>query len=214
MITGKRCPRVTKWTFEVVKMQPPLQDFGYVKDPCVVQNAVDDFVRTLYFYPAYQTPESMKEVDKIYDTDPMNVKGVAEALRKSMIKQYREGRGIYHVCDKPLYLLLSVDGRSPLIADPTGRVTGRSLRITMLKATKDVEPFTCKFIAYKDGSTIRIFTLSQADLRKGAKFTSFQYDMLWNSQTKTWMVESHEAFQLDMYVALAKTLLAASPVKP
>ncbi|NJM41199.1 MAG: hypothetical protein HC853_10740 [Anaerolineae bacterium] len=180
----------------------------------MVQNAVDDFVRTLYFYPAYQTPESMKEVDKIYDTDPMNVKGVAEPLRKSMIKQYRDGKGVYHVCDKPLYLLLSVDARSPLAADPIGRVTGRRLRITLLKATKDVEPFECKFISYKGDSIIRTFTLTKADLQKGAKFVSFQYDLLWNPQTKTWMFESHDSFQLDTYLASAKALLAASPVKP
>ena len=92
MMTGKPCSRVLKWEIEIVKMPPPLRDYGVSKDPCVVQNAVDDLSRTLWFNPAFNTPESMAEVDKVYDRDPMNMLGVERTLRESMIALYRRQR--------------------------------------------------------------------------------------------------------------------------
>jgi len=210
MITGKPCPRVAVWQVEVVKMPAPLRDFGVVKDPCVVQNAVDDLVRTLMFAPAYQTPETMREVDAIYDTDSMNINGVTDLLRHSMIRQYRAGKGIYQRCNRPVYRLLNVDAKALLPANPAGRITGTIMQITMLKVAKGVGPFACEFVSYQDGSVLRTARVTAGDTR----FAALQYDLRWNSKTKTWMVESFDGFQMVGYFETARAWLMDSPVKP
>ena len=217
LITGKPCPRVTQWQVAVVKMPPPLRDFGVVQDPCVVQNAVDDLVRTLYFMPAYQTPETMREVDAVYDTDPMNVNGVTDLLRRSMIQPYRQGRGIYQRCNKPVYRLLNVDAKALLPANPAGLITGTTMQIVVLKVAKGqggvaqgVEPFECQFVSYKDGSVIRTARVTADD----TTFATLRYDLRWNARTRTWMVDSFDGFRMDDYGEAVSALLAMSPVRP
>lgn len=86
MITGKPCPRMKQWTFKVVR-PAGLQAYGVVDDPCVVQNAIDDYVRTRFALPAFNTPDSMKEIAPLYDTDPALLNGLSDALgmRKGLI---------------------------------------------------------------------------------------------------------------------------------
>ena len=118
---GKPCLRVTSWEFDVVKVPAPAHDYGVSKDPCVVQNAVDDLARTLYFYPALQTPETMRDVAAVYDRDLLNVNGVERTLRQSWIDAYRNGTAVYHRCDTPVYRVIVADARMPLIANNDGR---------------------------------------------------------------------------------------------
>jgi hypothetical protein len=193
MITGKPCPRVTKWEWDVVKMQAPLRDYGIVREPCVVQNAVDDLVRTLWFNPAFQNPETMKAVEKVYDTDPMNVDGVEKTLRQSLIDLYRKGEQNYNVCDKPVFRLLNVDAKAPLIADNDGRVSGQAIQIVILRATRDVQPFTCNFVSYKDGSVKGRYAVTAEDMRRpfGVKVSLF--NLLWNVAMKRWVVYTMDA---------------------
>jgi hypothetical protein len=215
MVAGMPCPRVTKWEFDVLKMQPPLRDYGVARNPCVVQNAVDDLVRTLWFNPAFQNPETMKAVAKVYDTDPMNVNGVEKTLRQSLIDLYRKGQQNYNVCDKPVFRLLYVDAKAPLIADNDGRVSGQAIQIVILRATRDVQPFECKFVSYKDGSVKGSFKVTAEDMRKpfGVKVSVF--NLLWNTTTKRWVVYAMDAQPaVEDYPATARVLWSESSIKP
>ncbi len=140
MITGKPCPRVTEWDFELVKSPAPFQDYGISKNPCVVQNAVDDLVRTLWFNPVFQNPQTMAEVEKVYDSDPMNVLGVERTLRDSLIRNFRTGRQNYNDCDKPVYRYLHVDANTALLADNDGSVSGKAIQIILLRTTENRQP--------------------------------------------------------------------------
>ena len=214
MITSKPCPRVTKWEFEVVKMKPPLRDYGISNDPCVVQNAVDDLVRTLWFNPAFNTPETMQAVAKVYDTDPMNVDGVEETLRRSMFELYRQGLQNYNRCDRPVYRLLHVDAQAPLIANNDGRVSGQTIQIMLLRVAKDVSPFACEFVSYGDGTVKGRFAVTTADMRKPYGVRVNVFNLLWNPARRIWQVYSMDALPvLADYAAIARALLAASLVK-
>ena len=188
MITGKPCPRVTKWDVDVVKLQAPLRSYGVSQDPCMVQNAVDDLARTLFFYPPMQTPETMRAVDKIYDSDPLNVKGVEKTLRASWIAAYRSGEGVYHRCDKPVMRLIVADARAPLIANNDGKVSGQAIQLIVLRATPDLSPFACAFVAYKDGTVKGGYAVTAEDMRQPFGVKVHVYNLLWNATTKHWQV--------------------------
>lgn len=209
LITGKPCPRVTEWDFDLVKLPAPFQNYGISKNPCVVQNAVDDLVRTLWFNPAFQNPDTMKVVDTIYDSDPMNVLGVEKTLRNSLIRFYREGKQNYNVCDKPVYRLLHVDANAPLIANNDGSVSGNAIQIMVLRTTPDLQLFSCQFVSYGDGSVKGKFELTEAMLRGAEPAQATVYKLLWNAQTRHWVVYFSDATPINNYPALIRQLLAS-----
>ena len=214
MIVGKACPRVTEWDFDLVKLPAPFQNYGISKSPCVVQNAVDDLVRTLWFNPAFQNPETMRAVDAVYDSDPMNVLGVEKTLRNSLIRFYHEGKQNYNICDKPVYRLLVVDAKAPLIANNDGRVSGRAIQIMMLRATRDEQPFTCQFVSYGDGSVNGKFELTEAMLRGKEQAQATVYKLLWNAQTRRWVVYFSDVIPIDNYPTLVQQLFGRLSTKP
>lgn len=214
MITGKPCPRVAEWDFELVKLPAPFQNYGISKNPCVVQNAVDDLVRILWFNPAFQNPETMRAVDAVYDSDPMNVLGVEKTLRNSLIRFYHEGKQNYNVCDKPVYRLLHVDANASLIADNDGSVSGNAIQITVLRATADMQPFSCQFVSYGDGSVKGKFELTEAMLRGKEQAQATVYKLLWSAQTRRWVVYFSDAIPIDNYSTLAQQLSGRLSTRP
>ncbi|MCL5998675.1 MAG: hypothetical protein M1546_21845 [Chloroflexi bacterium] len=215
MITGKPCPRVTKWTFKVIRPSG-LQAYGVVDDPCVVQNAIDDYVRTRFALPAFNTPESMKEIAPLYDTDPALLNGLSDALgmRKGLIQAYRDGIAVYNVCDKPTYFLLNVDARAPLLAENDGKtVTGKAIQITLLRVAKDIEPFSCKLVSYKDGTVQSTYMLTEEDMKTQGGIASVN-DLLWNVKTGHWELYRFESVPLKDYYTTAKALWDSSLFKP
>lgn len=215
MITGKPCPRVTKWTFKVIRPSG-LQAYGVVDDPCVVQNAVDDYVWTRFALPAFNTPESMKEIEPLYDIDPALLNGLSDALgiRKGLIQSYRDGTAVYNVCDKPTYFLLNVDAKAPLLAENDGKtVTGKTIQITLLRVAKDIEPFSCKLVSYKDGAAQTTYTLTEEDMKTKGGSVSVN-DLLWNPKTMHWELFNFKSVPFKDYYATAKALWDSSLFKP
>lgn len=206
MITGKPCPRVKTWTFKVVKMPEPLQDYGISDNPCVVQNAVDDLVRTLWFYIGNNTPESMRDVERVYDTDPMNVLGVESTYRDSLIRYYREGKQVYSRCNKPLYHLIVADARTPLIANNSGEVSGQVIQISILKTTKDVSAYQCDAIAYKDGRVTLQYSVTDDMLRSGADGVAETYFLQWISKNAHWRIYFANGLPYPNYAETARAL--------
>ena len=215
MITGKPCPRVKQWTFKVVR-PVGLQAYGVVDDPCVVQNAVDDYVRTRFVLPAFNTPESMKAIAPLYDTDPALLNGLSDALgmRKGLIQAYRDGAAVYNVCDKPTYFLLNIDAKAPLLAENDGKtVTGKTIQITLLRVAKDMEPFSCKLVSYKDGTVQSMFRLTEGDMKTKGGFASVN-DLLWNAKTGHWELYHFESVLLKDYYTTTKALWNGLKLKP
>jgi hypothetical protein len=212
MITGKKCPRVTKWTWKVVNLAPPLRPYGQVDDPCVVQNAIDDFVRTEFADPAVNTPESMKKIEPLYATDPAIVDGLMPTIRDSYLKLYREGKTPYYVCDKPQFKLLDASARSPLIANNDGMVSGNALQVTVYVVSQNIEPFTCQLLSLKDNTRIGTLTRTAAQLQ--GKQRVLQVNLLWNTAKARWAVYDFGAAEVDNFYQAAKALWDAALLKP
>ena len=207
---GKPCPRVSHWEFEIITMTAPLKSFGISKDPCVVQNAVDDLVGTIQFYPAFQSPQTMPAIDKVYDSDTANLCCVEKTLRTSMIRYFRAGEGVYHVCDKPVFHLLNVDARTPLIANNDGRVSGQAIQITLLRMSPGLQPFECRFMRYKNGQPSGGKFVITADMVAGkAETPAAVYNLLWNSRTQRWLVYFVDVVPMAEYAQVARELWAA-----
>ena len=209
MITGQPCPRVTQWTFETVKLPAPLHDYGISHNPCVVQNAVDDLVRTLWFYIGNNTPGSMREVERVYDTDPMNVLGVEPTLRNSLIRYYREGKQVYSRCNKPLYHLIMADARTPLIANNSGEVSGQAIQISILRATTDVSTYQCEAVSYKDGQVTTRYGVTEDMLRSGADGKAETYFLRWNPKTAHRQIYFLDILPYPGYADTARALWAS-----
>lgn len=212
MISGKTCPRVTKWTWKVINLEPPLRPYGQVDDPCVVQNAVDDFVRTEFADPAVNTPESMRDIEPLYATDPAIVDGLMPAMRDSYLRLYREGRTPYYVCDRPRLKLLDVSPRSPLLANNDGKVSGNVIQLTVYVVSQNIEPFTCRLLSLKNNALVSTLTKTEAQLR--GKQRVLQVSLLWNAAKGRWVVYDFGPAEVDNYYQAAKSLWDAAPLKP
>ena len=93
MVTGKPCPRVTQWQPRALEqMSGPAGDFFVASDPCVVQNAIDDFVQIAWAIPWYNDREQMLALEKLYLTDPVLKKGIDPEYFKRALegKKYQE----------------------------------------------------------------------------------------------------------------------------
>lgn len=212
MIAGKKCPRLTKWTWKVIPLDAPLRPYGQVDDPCVIQNAVDDFVRTEFADPAVNTPASMKKIEPLYATDPAIVDGLMPAIRDSYLKYYREGKTPYYVCDKPRFKLLDVSPRSPLIANNDGKVSGNAIQLTVYVVSQNIEPFTCQLLSLTNNTRIGTLTKTVAQLR--GKQRVLQVNLLWNPSKARWVVYDFNSAEIDNFYQAARTLWDAAPFKP
>ncbi len=212
MITGKACPRVTTWTWNVINLAAPLRPYGQLDDPCVVQNAVDDFVRTEFADPSVNTPESMREIEPLYAGDPAILDGLMPNLRESYLKLYRDGKTPYYVCDKPRFKLLDVNARSPLIADNSGRVSGNVIQLTVFVVAQGVEPYRCTLRSLKTNEVVSTFQETERDLQ--GKHRVLQARLLWNADKARWVVYDFGSAEIDNFYAAAKALWDAAPVKP
>jgi hypothetical protein len=148
MVTSKPCPRVTAWTFKVVDMESPFQDYGIVDDPCVVQNAIDDLVKVAPVLPLLNTPQSAQESVSRLETDPALIAGIEPNLRAALVKGYRGGTAAYVRCDQPAEWRLDVDARSPLVANMGGGVDGRAIQLTLRLSDASGHPLTCALMPF------------------------------------------------------------------
>jgi hypothetical protein len=207
MIMGKPCPRVTHWTFKVVS-PPGLQPYGIADDPCVVQNAIDDYVRTRFALPAFNTPKSMKEIAPLYETDPALLNGLSDAsgMRKGLLHAYQQGNAVYNVCDKPTYFLLDEDARAPMPAQNDGKtVDGKRIQITLLRVAKDVVAFSCRLVSYRDGSVQGTFALTVEDMQTKGSMASVN-DLVWNGRTRHWELIAFRSVLVQDYRERAAAL--------
>ena len=212
MITGKPCKRVTKWTWKVVKLNAPFISYGIADDPCVIQNAVDDFVRTEFANPAVNTPETMPTVEAAYATDKAIREGLFDLIWQSQLEYYKQGVTPYYTCDKPRFKLLDVNGRTPLTGDKDGKVRGQTIVLTVFIVAQDVQPFKCILRRYKDNSIMDTQIKTEEQLK--GKQQVVKFTMLWWPDFKRWRLIDLVGVPIDHYYKAAKAVWDASPLKP
>ena len=207
MITGKPCPRVRKWGIKVIKLQPPANDINVPDNPCVVQNAVDDFVPTFYFNPGGYTQESYPAIAALLDSDPVVLGNITEEFRQDM-KEWMDWN--YRQCDKPTYRLLDVSSSSRLNSYGDGIV------LRVVRAAADAQPFRCEYRRYKDGSLIRTDILRERDMTGPAPdwlYTNFY--LVYDQRSGKWKLRAGVLSDgiLD-YRDTVLRLFKESPFKP
>jgi hypothetical protein len=182
MVTSKSCPRVTKWQPRPLKqVSGPAGDYFVASDPCVVQNAIDDFVQIAWAIPWYNDREQMLELEKLYVTDPVLKKGIDPAYFKRGLegKNYMETWIAYRLCDPALVSLIVPSEQSKM--DRTGKV----LELGLVDVTRDLKPTTCKTHRFDTGVLLSQGpVLGEADKQKGV--TIFAFWMFWSDSTQRW----------------------------
>lgn len=87
MVTGRRCPRVRSWTVRLTS-KPNEKPAGVFSNPCVVQNALDDTLGIMFFYPVghWDTRAYRRDVLPLLNKDPMALR-MPRFMREDIIKR-------------------------------------------------------------------------------------------------------------------------------
>jgi hypothetical protein len=218
MITGKPCPRVKRWGVRRIALEPPAQPYYVVDNPCVIQNALDDGLRALFFWPSgYPDQEYYKrEIVPLLKTDPVAQWVLDEGARRDFSEKLGGG---YRVCDKPTYTLLDVDAGVPLSPDGPGQPPGgRRFQARMYQVAG--EPFTCRVYRRENGEFWYEYSLDRdrLDSRPALGNIVIEFQLTYNPQTGRWRGELFQPGDdippLPNYRERVLFLLEQSPVKP
>ena len=185
MVTGKVCPRVTKWNIEVFNMTNNVQA-AVVADPCVAQNAIDDYVEIAWALPYHANFAVMHEQALRYRTAPEFQGRIVESWIKSFIdsKSYEKGFS-YDRCDPPLVAVMSPTGR-PFVDVQSGTV----MEIEMLVTSIGFKATSCDILSYETGKILRTSQRTQEQINaKG--IVKYDVQMFWDDANKHWKFGAH-----------------------
>jgi len=163
MITGKPCPRVTRWGTRAAGDDPAIR---VVDNPCVIQNLIDDIAPTLWFFPSGWDTETYKKVVRplVQRSDPLFRNGVMwterDYMGPSVAQRWQNWR--YFVCDKPVYLLVNISG-SQLI-DQHANDSGTMFQVWFFMTTPDFSGFACRSYGHNDGKLVNEWKISDAEM--------------------------------------------------
>lgn len=229
MITGKRCPRVTDWTLDFsVEDKLPNMAVAMPSNPCVLQNAIDDYVRTLFASPVGYTREAfVRDVAPLYQTDPALTRGLSVLYRTSLVDLVVAGKGAYLACDRPIYHLIDTSQSAWVLTNNTGEVAspraGQTIELRLLTVAvtpdgTDIAPYRCALRSHTDGALLRSQVLSAEALAGGRSLPPGAYYAVWlsyDASSRAWVDQGlTQPRQGDGFQALARSLYAAAPVKP
>ncbi len=211
MITGKPCPRVTRWGTRAADGDPAIR---VVDDPCVIQNLIDDIAPTLWFFPSGWDTETYKKVVRplVQKSDPLFRNGVSwtegKYMGPSITQRWQNWR--YFVCDKPVYLLVDISG-SQLI-DQRANDTGTMFKVWFFTITPDFSPFTCRSYSHKDGKLVDEKMMTEAEMNgTPPDWVSIPYTVLY--QDGRWRivgVEGYIRYPVKSYKAFLQRLMPKS----
>ena len=213
LVTGKPCPRVKKW-----KALPLTTSTGEVandnklfvaSDPCVVQNAIDDFVEIALAIPTFNDREKMLEIGKLYETDPVLIKGIEPGFVKQSLaqKKYYASFPGYRVCDPVTFNL--IDPRPNAKMDRTGKV----LEIGLIDVLSGMKPTSCKSFRFDTGIQIWAGKLDPKNyMREG--FHIFTYWMFWSDKEQRWQFRGLASPYNRLKFDVVQQIYKAAPYKP
>jgi hypothetical protein len=205
MITGKPCPRIKTWTFAVQQTTPPR---ARPSDPCVIQNAVDDLVRMLWFFPGANAPEDWPRVFAQYD-DPFWVRAVPDATRLRLKwKASYPGQWRWNKCDKPVYRLIDASADTPIVAyDLKNEINGKVIKFLLMSATAEVGPYRCDFYTASGAPAGGGFTLTEADIAAGRANIN-EFTMSYDDASRQWVLGGYFPIVVPDYRERARRLMA------
>lgn len=216
MIMGKPCPRIKRWGVRKVTPQPPAQPYYVVDNPCVIQNALDDGLRALFYWPSgYPDQEYYKrEIVPLLKTDPVAQWALDEGGRRDFAEKLLGG---YSLCNKPTYMLIDIDAGVPTLPRD-GKHTGRVIHVRMIQVAGNAEPFTCKVYKRSTGEFWYEYGVREADMEGLLNPTGLLHDfqIAYNPETGRWTGEGFmsEVAPMLNYRERVLFLLEQSPVKP
>ena len=186
MVTGKPCPRVKTWQPRALEPADGSKNTGnafYVPDnPCVVQNAIDDFVEVAWAIPYFNDREGMLELERLYETDPVLIKGIARSFyQRSLVnKQYQRGFA-YRLCNLPIFSLID--------PNPSARLdnTGKVIEVWQVDVAQGLKTASCQTHDFVTGKAVRRGTFDAEKFKKEG-YTVFAYWMFWSDQEQRWQL--------------------------
>ncbi len=223
MITGKPCRRVTSWKVRQVVPEPPAKPFGAYSDPCVVQNALDDTLAALFFYPfGHSSSKDYREqILPMLSKDPV----AKRVFEQQSIKMYTEltdpkKRDWRIVCDKPVYLLLDADKDLPVyFHENSQKYWTRNVHMKVYMAAGNAEPFTCKWYDAKTGEVFWETGAREQDMIGPIDSSRSLVKEMWlfyrpNLRRWVWVIMGNPLDPLTNYRERVLALLDKSPIKP
>ena len=220
LVTGKPCPRVTKWSYKLMADAPvpPLQPVAAPSNRCVVQNAIDDYVRTLFASASNNSPKDAESLIALYETNTALIKGIDAEQRQARKAGIKKGTAVYRVCDKQTYLLIDHTHQSPLISNNDGSVAAQIVEIRMMRIAENLQPYRCELREYSNDAVFSSATISAKSMQAGDTLSAVAYYRIWlryNAKTQSWQdFTNSKPMNSKTFLAVAKKLLAESPVKP
>lgn len=223
MVTGKRCPRVRSWTVRLTS-KPNEKPAGVFSNPCVVQNALDDTLSILFFYPLghWDTRAYRRDVLPLLNKDPMALR-MPRIMREEILKDAQDtSKDRYVVCDKPVYMLIDVSPEQPVhYQEDTQKFWPNSMFIRMFVAAGNAEPFTCTWYDANTGKAVFEQGAREQDMtgpidwKRGlVRHWIVRYSpqlSAWSEGSLGFLVDEE---QVSNYREKVLELLARSPIKP
>ncbi len=210
MITGKPCPRVTRWgTRAAGEGEDPA--IRVVDNPCVIQNLIDDVAPALWFFPNGWDTETYQKVVRplVQRNDPLFRNGVlwsnARDMGFSISQRWQNWR--YIVCDKPVYLLVDISGSQ--IIDQRANDTGTIFQVWFFMTTPDFSPFTCRAYSHRDGKLVRERKMTEAEMNGSPpEWVTTPYTILYrDGRWRIGGVEKYTPYELKSYKAFLQRLM-------
>jgi hypothetical protein len=218
MVTGKPCPRVKKWGWkQTVEPAVPMMAVAVPDDPCVLQNAIDDYVRVLFAMPAHNNPFTVDEAIEALKNDPQVSNGMLEQQVSGNLNLYQSKRQSYYICNNTRYWLIDTTPGATLVANQGGDITGEVIELRIVVATASVEPFFCQLIRY-NGETSGSLELTSDQASGRVKHPANVYagiQLIYSRSLGRWRLFGPGVLRrTEDYPNLARRLLSESAVKP
>lgn len=220
MVTGKPCPRIKKWTYKVMldAPVPPLQAAAAPSNPCVIQNAIDDYVRTLFTIGLATTQQEAHAVAKLFETDPALIKGVDDVQRQTWIDASKQGKYVYAVCDKQIYRLIDTTHKAPLVSNNDGSIAPHILEIRVMNIAAGLQPYDCEWKQISDNKVLFKDSITAKSIQEGISLPPGSYNRIWlrySLKTNSWQDFTFgRSMNSAMFLTVANQLLADSPIQP
>lgn len=204
MVTGKPCPRVKQW--KVVTIDAPgIGTLTYPDDPCVAQNAIDDYVQFAWAEQQFNNATQYAEIVRTFRTDHVLIAGFSDQYYADYVASGVWQNFIYLDCDRPTYRLI-VPEEKPWI-EPT---SGAFIEIKVVQVPAKLGDWNCTSRSLKDGSARQTFNVL-AERRRAIGFGGLKRLLAYDEKTGRWQLYSYPGV-INVPYDKVKALYDAAPV--
>jgi hypothetical protein len=182
--TGKPCPRMDKWSVDKIQVDK-YTTLEKLRDRCVLQNALDDYMEIAWADDWYLTVDQYKAKYDNFKSDPLMMARNSPFAIELTFRDEDWKNGWVGQCDKPLYRLI--------VPDTFGQAEseGTIVYIKFVRVAKDLQPYRCKGISIKDGHTEDIPPVTAQSLASKKAIQMDYVQMAWSKKLNRWQVLSY-----------------------